>query len=89
MDSEDTLLYIVIGAIIWLFIMYHLIRGAVASANRGQSRHQKLLFRMKAKQMMKQGFTYQNIVDMYSKSDEEFWLELKEDADKHAQSQNN
>lgn len=86
MDTEELLPYIIVGALIWIFISYQIILNAVISATQGQSRHLKMLFRMKAKQMMKEGATYQNIVDIYGKSDEEFWQELKEDVEKNIQS---
>lgn len=79
MDSSESLVYIVVGTIIWLVILYTIINLAVKSAGRYQSHNIKMLLRMKAKQMRKQGFSYQEIRDLYTDEDEAFWIKLRDE----------
>ena len=80
MEFDELLPYILIGAIIWAIIMYLIISGAVRSGTKSQTAFLRMLFRMKAKEMKKQGFTYDQIKEIYLKPEEEFWESLaKED----------
>lgn len=80
MENFDEMLpYILLGTLIWAVLLYAIIAAAVKSGTKHQTHFLRMLLRMKAKQMKKQGFTYQQIKDMYEKPEEDFWKILSED----------
>jgi hypothetical protein len=77
MDNSESLPIIIVGILTWSLIIYFIILTAVKSAGNSQARDVKTLMRMKAKEMRKQGFTYQEISDCITDSEEDFWNKLQ------------
>jgi hypothetical protein len=78
-NLEGYLATIIIGIILWSILLYFIVSSAVKSAGHYQSNNVKMLLRMKAKQMRKQGFSYQEIYDLYVDSEDDFWRKLRDE----------
>lgn len=83
MENESNLIaYILIGAIVWLFIMYHLIRYAVNAALYDHLKtvnfNLVMLNRLLIKLMLKKGFTKAELKEMHDQDREKFWDSLEE-----------
>jgi hypothetical protein len=80
MVINDALPYVLLGLLTWSVLLYLIISLAVKSGTNSQVANQKLILRMKIKQMLKQGFTYREIYDLHIDSEKEFWRKIAEES---------
>lgn len=83
MESINTV-YLIVGSIIWLIIMYYLISSAVRSGNKKQMFLLKMQNRMLMKRMIKEGFTVDEIEELHKDEyNDYYWHSLKKEEKKH------
>lgn len=76
-DSEVPWLAIgVIGFLIWLLIMYFVIRGAVQSGTEKQTRYLRVLYRIRVLELLKSGYSASEMDRLSMERDEEFYKSL-------------
>lgn len=57
MDQDAIILGAIIGLVIWIFLLYQIIKGAGRSANSEVERLLRILINLKMDEMRKNGFT--------------------------------
>jgi hypothetical protein len=76
MDENQTYGLIGLGAVVWLLILYAIIKGSVRSANDRIEHYLKGLHRMKIKEMQKQGYSKADLELIQSQTEKEFWIDV-------------
>jgi len=77
MDQDSILPVAIIGTVIWLWIMYEIIKGAVRSATRDMNYNLKMQNRLMIKQLEKMGVSKQELIDLHNGDSDAFWNSVK------------
>jgi len=78
MDSTTNLVILLVSGMISLAILYYIIANAVKSGTEDLLFYTKMHYRLQIEKMMKEGFTYDQIVSILTGSDDDFWNKIRQ-----------
>lgn len=78
MENSDLIPYILLGLIVYFFIMYLVVSAAVRAGSKSQNYNLKMQNRLMIKLLMREGVSRKEIVDLHNQDNDEFWKSIPE-----------
>lgn len=80
MEDIDPIYYVIALAalILWIVILNAIIKGCLAP----HKEYLRMMFRLKALEMIKKGMPYEEFRELNSMGNEDFWIKLQEESPK-------